>query len=92
MFAAGGNAVFECELEEKAKVMWLKDNKPLEDKLADRIRAVTKDETKHRLEIKGAHENDSGAYTLRAEGASGTSSCTAHLLVADSKDIVLTLS
>lgn len=58
----------------------------MEDKLADRIRAVTKDETKHRLEIKGAHENDTGAYTARAEAASGgVSSCTAHLLVSDSK-------
>lgn len=81
-WTAGGNAMFECELEEKAKVIWLKDNKPLEDRLADRISAVTKDDTKHRLEIKGCHENDTGAYTARAEAASGSiSSCTAHLLV-----------
>uniref|UniRef100_A0A1B6FN80 Obscurin n=1 Tax=Cuerna arida TaxID=1464854 RepID=A0A1B6FN80_9HEMI len=77
----GGNAVFECELEDRAKVIWLKDNKPLEDKLADRIRAVTKDDTKHRLEIKGCHESDTASYTARAEANGGVASCTAHLLV-----------
>ncbi|XP_054277501.1 obscurin-like isoform X3 [Macrosteles quadrilineatus] len=76
----GGNAFFECELDEKAKVIWLKDNKPLEDKWADRITAVSSD-TKHRLEIKGAHENDTGLYTARAEDNRGVSSCTARLLV-----------
>ncbi|XP_046661147.1 obscurin-like isoform X1 [Homalodisca vitripennis] len=78
---SGGNAVFECELEDRAKVIWLKDNKPLEDKLADRIRAVTKDDTKHRLEIKGCHESDTASYTARAEANGAVASCTAHLLV-----------
>lgn len=61
-------------------MIWLKDNKPLEDKWADRITAVSSD-TKHRLEIKGAHENDTGLYTARAEDNRGVSSCTARLLV-----------
>lgn len=35
---AGQNATFEIQLEEKAgNITWLKDNKPLDDRLADRI-------------------------------------------------------
>lgn len=80
--AAGHKAVFECEVEDKAKVLWLKDNKPLEDKLADRISAVSHNDTKHRLQILGAHECDTGTYTARATNdEGGISSCTAHLLV-----------
>lgn len=38
VFLAGQNATFEVQLEEKAgNIIWLKDNKPLDDRLADRI-------------------------------------------------------
>lgn len=82
---AGERAVFECQMEEKSKVIWLKNNKPLEDKLADRINSLSHNDTRYRLEILGAHESDAGTYTARAVNESGASSCSALLLVEKSK-------
>lgn len=59
---------------------WLKDNRPLSDRLADRI-TITEENFVHRLEIKNITESDSGTYTARAENDCGVSFSTAHLIV-----------
>lgn len=79
-FAAGDNAVFECEVEGVTNLTWLKDNRPLSDKLADRI-TITQENNVYRLEIKNVCETDSGTYTARAENDQGVSYSTAHLIV-----------
>lgn len=59
---------------------WLKDNRPLSDRLADRI-SITQEGNIYRLEIKNVCETDSGTYTARAENDQGVSYSTAHLIV-----------
>jgi len=87
LFAAGENAVFECEVEGVTKLTWLKDNRPLSDRLADRI-TITEENGVYRLEIKNVTESDSGTYTARAENDCGVSFSTAHLIVEKCKFIV----
>lgn len=71
-------------MEGADNVTWLKDNRPLFDRFADRI-LMSKDENVYRLEIKNVSETDSGTYTARAENNCGVSFCTAHLIVEKSK-------
>ena len=81
-FSAGETARFECSVSgtEATRLTWLKDNKPLDDKLADRVTKTVKD-NKFRLEILNVHEQDTGLYTACATNANGSSSCTAHMEV-----------
>lgn len=62
------------------RMQWLKDNKPMEDKLADRVTATLADNV-CRLEIQNVHESDSGIYIARALNANGEATCTAQLVV-----------
>jgi hypothetical protein len=65
---------------------WLKDNRPLEDKLADRVLISSQDNnTKFKLEVQHCRESDSGVYTARATNEVGTASCTAQLIVQECK-------
>lgn len=59
---------------------WLKDNKPLDDKLADRIK-ITSTEKSFKLEITNVIVSDSGIYTARAANGEGNATCTAQLVV-----------
>lgn len=80
---AGENASFECRLEESAnevKVTWLKDNKPLTDRLMDRVNVI-KDDGYHKLQVLHCREDDTGVYTARAENVKGNAHCTAQLVV-----------
>uniref|UniRef100_A0A1E1WKE3 Hemolin n=1 Tax=Pectinophora gossypiella TaxID=13191 RepID=A0A1E1WKE3_PECGO len=79
----GENATFECSLRESTatKVTWLKDNKPLTDKLMDRVNIQSKEDGKNKLEIMHCREDDSGIYTARAENIKGNTHCTAQLVV-----------
>lgn len=50
---AGQNASFEIQVDEKpGNITWLKDNKPLDDRLADRISTTELPGNYYRLEIK----------------------------------------
>lgn len=50
---AGQNASFEVQFEEKASSLtWLKDNKPLDDRLADRFSTQELDGNYYQLNIK----------------------------------------
>ncbi|XP_066993450.2 obscurin isoform X6 [Anabrus simplex] len=84
----GQNAVFECKLvsETPTSVVWLKDNRHLQDKLADRVRMTEKDNSQFRLEIMHCRESDSGLYTAKATNEIGTSTCTAQLVVQELSD------
>ncbi|XP_025269387.1 obscurin isoform X6 [Camponotus floridanus] len=80
---AGEVATFECALlttDPTTRMQWLKDNKPMEDKLADRV-ITTMSDTSCKLEIQNAHESDSGIYIARALNANGEATCTAQLVV-----------
>lgn len=63
------------------QVTWMKDNKPLDDRLADRVRKSEPFPNHHRLEIYNCAESDSGLYTARANNGVETSTCTAQLIV-----------
>ncbi|XP_031365474.1 obscurin isoform X3 [Apis dorsata] len=80
---AGEMAVFECTLlytDSTTRVQWLKDNKPLEDRLADRLTASATGKT-FRLTLQNVLESDSGIYIARAMNSEGQSTCTAQLIV-----------
>ncbi|KAI4489747.1 hypothetical protein M0804_003929 [Polistes exclamans] len=79
----GEVATFECTLvmaDETTKIQWLKDNKPLNDKLADRV-IQSSDEKSFKLQIQNVHESDSGIYIARAMNGDGQATCTAQLVV-----------
>lgn len=63
------------------QITWLKDNKPMEDRLADRVRKSEPFPNHHRLEIFNCLESDSGLYTARANNGGETATCTAQLIV-----------
>lgn len=65
-------------------MQWLKDNKPMEDKLADRV-STTMSDTTCKLEIQNVHESDSGIYIARALNTNGEATCTAQLVVQQCK-------
>ncbi|XP_065086396.1 obscurin isoform X3 [Ochlerotatus camptorhynchus] len=77
----GENAKFACQIDELSNVQWLKDNKPLNDKLADRVIVKESDDLTHTLEIQHCREEDSGTYTARAINGTENASCTAQLIV-----------
>ncbi|XP_053986008.1 obscurin isoform X6 [Hylaeus volcanicus] len=80
---AGEMASFECTLlqtDSTTMVQWLKDNKPLDDRLADRITASAVGKT-FKLTLQNVLESDSGIYIARAINSEGQSTCTAQLIV-----------
>ncbi|XP_031784412.1 obscurin isoform X6 [Nasonia vitripennis] len=80
---AGECATFECTLkssESASKMVWLKDNKPMDDKLADRVRSSVEGST-YKLQIENVLESDSGIYIAHAANGEGSATCTAQLVV-----------
>lgn len=71
-------AVEECP--DEIQVTWLKDNKPFNDRLMDRVNMIEKDGT-YRLKVMHCREDDSGTYTAIAENVKGNAHCTAQLAV-----------
>jgi Immunoglobulin I-set domain len=61
-------------------VSWLKDNKPLDDRMADRISKRQVDANTFELEVKHCRESDSGLYTARAINGTETATCSAQLV------------
>ncbi|XP_034830933.2 obscurin isoform X5 [Maniola hyperantus] len=79
----GENAIFEVACEEcpdEIQVTWLKDNKPFNDRLMDRVNMMVNDGT-YRLQVMHCREDDSGTYTAIAENVKGNAHCTAQLSV-----------
>lgn len=86
-FLAGENAVFEFHLEEKpVNVTWMKDNKPLEDTLMDRMKFSEGNNNSYKLELAHCREDDSGTYIARATNGFENATCTAHLIVEKCKN------
>lgn len=86
-------AVFECTLlytDSTTRVQWLKDNKPLEDRLADRLTASATGKT-FRLTLQNVLESDSGIYIARAMNSEGQSTCTAQLIVQQRESVKFAL-
>ncbi|XP_030557678.1 obscurin isoform X1 [Drosophila novamexicana] len=78
----GETAHFEIQFKDQpGLVTWLKDNKTLDDRLADRIVQTSAPMNSYRLDIKNCSENDAGTYTVRAQSGSDTTSVTAQLAV-----------
>ncbi|XP_069669104.1 obscurin isoform X4 [Periplaneta americana] len=85
----GQNAIFECELtsDTPTTMTWLKDNRLMDDKLADRVLISSRDNnTNFRLELQHCRESDTGMYTARATNAVGAATCTAQLIVQELSD------
>ena len=82
LFIAGETATFEFQLDEKPiNVAWLKDNKPLEDPLADRLKFVEGANNSYKMEIIHCRESDSGTYIAKASNGFENATCTAQLIV-----------
>ncbi|XP_033229349.1 obscurin isoform X4 [Belonocnema kinseyi] len=82
---AGESATFECVLQSafaSTKMQWLKNNRPFEDKLADRVK-ISRNDSSFKLEINNVLEADSGIYVARAVDGESKASCTAQLIVTD---------
>ncbi|XP_061508158.1 obscurin isoform X8 [Anopheles gambiae] len=77
----GENAKFTVQVDEMSNMQWLKDNKPLDDRLADRVITKENDDLTYSLEIQHCREQDSGIYTARAINGTENASCTAQLIV-----------
>lgn len=69
-------------------VIWLKDNKPLDDRLADRISAQELAGNYYRLDIKHCSETDSGLYSAKAANGADSSTCSAQLIVHESMQAI----
>lgn len=85
--------MFECTLlytDSTTRVQWLKDNKPLEDRLADRLTASATGKT-FRLTLQNVLESDSGIYIARAMNSEGQSTCTAQLIVQQRESVKFAL-
>ncbi|XP_033229348.1 obscurin isoform X3 [Belonocnema kinseyi] len=81
----GESATFECVLQSafaSTKMQWLKNNRPFEDKLADRVK-ISRNDSSFKLEINNVLEADSGIYVARAVDGESKASCTAQLIVTD---------
>ncbi|XP_033360525.1 obscurin isoform X6 [Bombus vosnesenskii] len=80
---AGETTSFECTLlhtDATTRVQWLKDNKPLDDRLADRLTASATGKA-FKLQLQNVLESDSGIYIARAMNSEGQATCTAQLIV-----------
>jgi len=79
----GENATFEAGASTGAGVTatWLRDNKPLDDKLADRVKISSKGNL-FTLVLMSCRPEDSGQYTCRVTASGGeTATCSANLEV-----------
>lgn len=89
-FAAGESAVFSCATELKLAGLtatWMKDNKPIGDAMADRVKIVAKDNV-FTLTIASVKDEDKGQYTCRVTKDNGeVATCSAQLEVHQCKKI-----
>ncbi|XP_042877694.1 obscurin-like isoform X2 [Penaeus japonicus] len=90
----GDGVTFVCEVAHPAPyfITWLKDSKPLDDKLADRVQQtdtgakhalkMVDEGCKHTMQVLNCRVEDSGIYTAKATDENGVwSTCSAQLLV-----------
>lgn len=59
----------------------MKDNKPLEDPLADRMKFTEGANNSYKMELIHCRESDSGTYIARATNGFENATCTAQLIV-----------
>ena len=86
----GENAVFSCATEMKLTGLtatWMKDNKPIGDAMADRVKITAKDNV-FTLELSSVKVEDKGQYTCRVTNAGGdVATCSAQLEVHQRKEL-----
>ncbi len=82
IFIAGEKALFSCATDANLpglSATWLKDNKPIDGAMADRVKIVAK-ENHFTLELPACTADDGGQYTCRVSDGSGANiTCSAHL-------------
>ena len=78
--------MFECRVQADppAVVTWLRDNKPLDDAMAERV-MISSDGNKHTLKLLNCAKTDSGLYCARAASDGGIAVCSAQLEVDEGK-------
>lgn len=59
----------------------MKDNKPLEDPLADRMKFIEGANNTYKMELIHCRESDTGIYIAKATNGFEHSTCTAQLIV-----------
>ena len=62
-------------------VVWLKDNKPLEDPLQDRMTFKEGEHNTYTMTLIHCRESDSGIYIAKATNGFEHATCTAQLIV-----------
>ena len=79
---AGEKATFDCAIESvpECNVTWLRNNRPLDDRFADRIQIVAQGKT-HKLLMMNCRTDDSGLYSALAVNTEGSTACSASLVV-----------
>ena len=91
---AGEKAVFSCAVDVGAAgctATWLKDNKPLDGKMADKAK-ITAKENVFTLEVSGVQTGDSGTYSCRVSDQNQvTITCSANLEVHSRKYSIMIL-
>ena len=89
---AGEKALFSCAVDVGAQgctASWLKDNKPLDGKMADKAK-ITAKENVFTLEISGVQSGDNGQYSCRVTDQNQvTITCSANLEVHSRKYTVI---
>lgn len=79
---AGEKATFDCSIDSvpECNVTWLRNNRPLDDRFADRIQVISQGKT-HKLLMMNCRTDDSGLYTALAVNPEGSTACSASLVV-----------
>ena len=82
--------MFSCATEMKLSGLtatWMKDNKPIGDAMADRVKITAKDNV-FTLEVSSVKVEDKGQYTCRVTNAGGdVATCSAQLEVHQRKKL-----
>lgn len=77
-------------MEEKpVNVVWLKDNKPLEDPLADRMTFKEGASNTYTMTLIHCRESDSGIYIAKVTNGFEHATCTAQLIVEKCNENIL---
>ena len=82
--AAGEKATFDCSVESTdpsaLQLTWLHNNRPLDDRFADRIQVLEQGKTR-KLVVMNCRPDDGGLYSAMAVNDQGSTTCSASLVV-----------
>ena len=93
-YSAGEKATFDCSVESTdpspLQLTWLHNNRPLDDRFADRIQVLEQGKTR-KLVVMNCRPDDGGLYSAMAVNDQGATTCSASLVVEKRNKIQLFL-